>query len=227
MPKPIASTWNALPRAPPSSATIGGVFSRPSVSSRIARSFAPGARFSCPIAAWRPPPIVVEPPARARRRARSCAATGPTSEFWAAGVALARAKSTAALVENETSPTRLPVPVRTSETNRLAASRASSIFVRPLAVRAAMLPVRSITTITSSVWGGAVPCMSWRSRSRSSSEGCSRSCTRRRSRARRRSRPCVSNRPEPEVPPERQDGAHPGRERVWTGERRHPASRAS
>ena len=73
-----------------------------------------------------------------------------------AEVTFAMAKSTGelAVVLNETSPARLPVPAFTSCAKSETASRAASILVRPVPSSIDMLPERSNTSTTSRVTGG-------------------------------------------------------------------------
>jgi hypothetical protein len=76
--------------------------------------------------------------------------------FLLAFVTLAMLKSAGELADEakETIPMRLPVPACTSCTNSEMASRATSIFVRPVPSSSDMLPERSTTIITSRVMAG-------------------------------------------------------------------------
>ena len=75
--------------------------------------------------------MVVDPPGVNPPTTPLVNGDGPMSGFLFAAVTLARGKSTGelAVVLNETSPTRLPVPARTNCTKSEAAARASWIFV--------------------------------------------------------------------------------------------------
>ena len=118
---------------------------------------------------------------------------------------MAIAKSTGELgaVLKETRPKRLPVLGRTNCTNSEAASRASTIFGRPLAPGIDMLPERSKTIITSRVIGGGDAPRSGRmlavgkylSKTGLEPHGEPLDST-------PTMRPAASNKPEPELPPD-------------------------
>ena len=120
-------------------------------------------RLSIDWAEARPAPILVAPPAAIAPITPPLYGAAPTRVVLNAGVTGARAAATLAVVLNETTPALLPVPARTSCTNRLAASRASAIFGRPLSPGRLMLPDRSITRTTSLETGGAGGCATWAS----------------------------------------------------------------
>ena len=108
--------------------------------------------------------MLVEPPGASNPTLPAEYGGGPISVVFSAVVTAAMVWfwGELAVVLKAMSPARLPTPERTSWMKSESASRAASIFVRPVPSCSDMLPERSKTTITSRVIGvGGAGAMSW------------------------------------------------------------------